>query len=458
MRSRAIIAVAVLPTADCLTVAAIFVRFWDGDFTHARLEFFWALLAVPILSVAYSFFGLYDSHRIEGVSGLMRRVLSAHFAGGLLLAGLLTVASHGQRYASLGEFLLVSAAFMLAERCGLYSVLQFARRRGYDIRRVCVIGDWEMARDMEQRFARHLEWGLRVVCVGQGPPDDRHFRDYPGGTSRGPLDEVLRTCVIDEVHLHVAPEDLPRESPVLHLCEQYGLLARVVLDTRRHLIKEPSVEDLCGELSLSIGHARRNDWALLLKRGFDIVLAAAAMIVLAPFLLVIAVLLKLSSPGPIIFRQRRVGLHGRKFTMFKFRTMVNGADTLLQSVAHTNITGGPIFKSPIDCRITNFGRILRRFSLDELPQLMNVVLGDMSLVGPRPLPIHESDAIRGEHRRRFSMPPGLTCLWQINGRSNVGYERWMKYDLQYVDAWSLWLDFKVLARTIPVVLFSRGAF
>jgi len=459
MRSRAIIAVRLLPVVDSLICAAIFVSFWDGDFTHARVEFFWALLAVPILSVAYSFFGLYDSHRVEGVSGLMRRVLSAHLAGGLLLGELLTVASHGQRYAALIEFLLVSAAFMLAERWALYSVLQFARSRGYDIRKVCVIGDWERACDMEQRFARHPEWGLRVVCVGEGPPDDRHFRDYPAGTPlEGPLDQVLRTWVIDEVHIHPAPEDLPRESPVLHLCEQYGLLARVVLDTRHHAMKEPSVEDLCGELSLSVGQARRSDWALLLKRGLDVVLAAVAMVVLAPLFLVIAVLLKLSSPGPIIFRQRRIGLHGRKFTMFKFRTMVDGAETLLQSVAHNNITGGPIFKDRNDCRITNFGRILRRFSLDELPQLMNVMLGDMSLVGPRPLPIHESDAIRGEHRRRFSMPPGLTCLWQINGRSNVEYERWMQYDLQYVDGWSLWLDVKVLVRTIPVVFFSKGAF
>ncbi len=144
--------------------------------------------------------------------------------------------------------------------------------------------------------------------------------------------------------------------------------------------------------------------------------------------------------------------------MYKFRTMINGAESLVHTVSHRSMTQGPVFKTPQDWRVTNIGRLLRRFSLDEVPQLLNVIKGDMSLVGPRPLPVHESDAIEGEHRRRFSMRPGLTCVWQVSGRSDVNYERWMRYDLEYVDNWSLWLDAKLLLRTIPVVITGKGAY
>jgi lipopolysaccharide/colanic/teichoic acid biosynthesis glycosyltransferase len=175
-------------------------------------------------------------------------------------------------------------------------------------------------------------------------------------------------------------------------------------------------------------------------------------------MLLVALLVKLSSPGPVLFRQRRVGFHGRPFTLLKFRTMMDGAESLAHSLAARNITGGPVFKDRGDWRVTRIGRVLRRFSLDEVPQLLNVLRGEMSLVGPRPLPVHESDAISGAHRRRFTMRPGITCLWQVNGRSDVSYDGWMRYDLQYVDNWSIGLDARLLVRTIPAVLSGRGAY
>jgi lipopolysaccharide/colanic/teichoic acid biosynthesis glycosyltransferase len=189
----------------------------------------------------------------------------------------------------------------------------------------------------------------------------------------------------------------------------------------------------------------------------DVALSAVMLLIALPVLVTVAIAIRLGEGGAVLFRQRRCGLNGRVFTLYKFRTMIEGAEERLEEVAHLNEMNGPVFKSSRDPRITWLGRWLRRFSLDELPQLWNVLKGDMSLVGPRP-PIPEEVA-RYERwqRRRLAMKPGLTCLWQIRGRNEIDFEEWMKLDLEYIDNWSPWLDLKILARTLPVVLTGRGA-
>jgi lipopolysaccharide/colanic/teichoic acid biosynthesis glycosyltransferase len=213
-----------------------------------------------------------------------------------------------------------------------------------------------------------------------------------------------------------------------------------------------------GEPVVTLGGPVHDDRLMFLKRVIDVAVSTLVLLVLLPLFGALAMLVKLSSPGPVIFRQRRTGLYGREFMLYKFRTMIVGAEALLPSIASRNVMRGPIFKDPQDIRVTPTGRLLRRFSLDELPQFWNVLKGDMSVVGPRPLPVHESAAIAGVHRRRFSMRPGITCLWQVNGRSACDYATWMQYDLQYVDGWSLTLDAKLLLKTVPVVLTGRGAY
>jgi exopolysaccharide biosynthesis polyprenyl glycosylphosphotransferase len=200
-------------------------------------------------------------------------------------------------------------------------------------------------------------------------------------------------------------------------------------------------------------------WALLLKGAMDRVGAFFGILLLSPFLLLIALAIKLTSRGPIIFKQRRAGLHGRPFTMLKFRSMRVGAETERASLEARNEMSGPVFKMGEDPRITPLGRWLRKSSLDEFPQLFNVLLGQMSLVGPRPLPLYEVDNFElTAYRRRLSMKPGLTCLWQISGRSMVrDFKEWVRLDVQYIDNWSLALDLKILLKTIPVVLFGIGA-
>jgi len=200
-------------------------------------------------------------------------------------------------------------------------------------------------------------------------------------------------------------------------------------------------------------------WASVAKQVMDFVLATVLLVILAVPMAMIALLVKLTSPGPVLFRQRRCGLNGRPFTMYKFRTMTTDAEQRKAELAAFNEMSGPVFKMTNDPRVTPLGRVLRRFSLDELPQLVNVIRGEMSLVGPRPLPVEEVNRFNDlAHRRRLSVKPGLTCLWQISGRNEVAnFQDWVRLDLEYIDNWSLWLDLKILIRTVPVVLAGTGA-
>jgi lipopolysaccharide/colanic/teichoic acid biosynthesis glycosyltransferase len=190
----------------------------------------------------------------------------------------------------------------------------------------------------------------------------------------------------------------------------------------------------------------------------DITVSSIMLLLLAPLLIVVAIAIKLTSPGPILFLQERVGVNKRLFTIFKFRTMVPDAELLMSSLERKNEVSGPVFKIWNDPRVTPIGRFLRRSSIDELPQLFNTLKGDMSLVGPRPLPVRDYEGFNEDwQRRRFSVKPGITCLWQITGRSSISFDQWMLLDLKYMDEWSLWLDLKILARTVPAVMRGSGA-
>ncbi len=199
-------------------------------------------------------------------------------------------------------------------------------------------------------------------------------------------------------------------------------------------------------------------WPVVVKRTLDFCLSYVLLVVLAPLFLITGLLIKISSPGPIFFVQERVGLNKRRFRLYKFRTMITDAEQKLSEVKHLNEVSGPVFKIKDDPRTTAIGRFLRKTSIDELPQLFNVLKGEMSLVGPRPLPVRDYEGFNQDwQRRRFSVRPGITCLWQVNGRSDLAFDNWMDLDMQYIDQWSLWLDVKILAQTLPAVLRGSGA-
>jgi exopolysaccharide biosynthesis polyprenyl glycosylphosphotransferase len=217
-------------------------------------------------------------------------------------------------------------------------------------------------------------------------------------------------------------------------------------------------EDFEGDAFITHYTGVSEGWPVVLKRTLDFTIALIGLIAVSPIMLVTAALIKITSPGPVFFEQMRIGQNKRKFTIYKFRSMAVDAEDKMRQLEHLNEVSGPVFKIKQDPRITPVGKFLRKTSIDELPQLLNVIRGDMSLVGPRPLPVRDYEGFSEDwHRRRFTVRPGITCLWQINGRSSIPFEKWMELDMQYIDKWSLWLDLKILARTIPAVLKGFGA-
>jgi len=459
MRSHAYLLVRALAIVDVMLLAGCFARTLPASYARPFPEFLLALLVVPFWCGLYHYFGWYESHRVEGIRGLAGKILTAQTAGFVSTAFCFWVVGSEGHLADLARFAALSTAAMLASKGMLYGSLRLLRRRGLDHRQVCVIGSWEKAQELSEEFTGNPAWGMQVAWVGMGLQAQREYVSFADHDRRMEcsLEELVRREVIDEVVLAVRPEQLLAEEPVLRLCHHYGINGRIMLQTGE-TVSALHLAPCYGEAGVGLSSPRPDDAAMWLKRGMDIVLASFSLLLLSPVLLLVAVLVKLSSPGPAFFRQMRVGLNGRRFRMVKFRTMIQGAESMLKTVAHHNITGGPVFKDPNDWRVTEIGRVLRRFSLDELPQLWNVLRGDMSLVGPRPLPVHESEAIEGPYRRRFSVRPGITCIWQVRGRSNVEFEKWMNLDLEYVDNWSIWMDAKLLVQTIPAVLGGRGAY
>jgi exopolysaccharide biosynthesis polyprenyl glycosylphosphotransferase len=271
------------------------------------------------------------------------------------------------------------------------------------------------------------------------------------------LPMILQQHVVDEILFAVGSESLADLEEVFLLCDEEGVRTRVAVDFFPHVNSTVSLDRFGATPLLTFSAAPYDEVRLLFKRATDVVIALAGLVVLAPFMLLVAALVKLTSPGPAIFHQVRCGLNGRRFVFYKFRSMCENAEELKAGVEHLNARDGVVFKIPDDPRLTPVGRYLRKFSIDEWPQLWNVLRGDMSLVGPRPAIPSEVERYQRWQRRRLRMRPGLTCLWAISGRDNVDFETWMKMDMQYIDNWSLALDWKILLRTIPRVLTGRGA-
>jgi exopolysaccharide biosynthesis polyprenyl glycosylphosphotransferase len=274
------------------------------------------------------------------------------------------------------------------------------------------------------------------------------------------LNSVIAHHAVDEVLVALPMNKYgPLVETIVRHCEEQGIVVRVRTETFNLQVARSYVDDLQGVPVMTIQSGPADSWQLVIKRLIDIAGSAAFLLALAPLFAVVILLIRLDSPGPVFFSQERIGFNKRRFRMLKFRTMVDGSDQQQHMIEHLNEVQGPVFKIKNDPRITRIGKLLRRFSIDELPQLINVLKGDMSLVGPRPLPIRDVERIDiSAHKRRFSIKPGITCLWQVNGRSNIDFEHWVRLDLEYIDKWSLGLDLVILLKTIPAVLRGPGAY
>jgi len=324
---------------------------------------------------------------------------------------------------------------------------------------VMVVGTGVRAVRMARGLEQSSEYGIRLrgfLSESPDAPTEIHLRASYKVLPIGDLHAILRQHVVDEVIFAVGSESLAELEEVFLMCDEEGVRTRVAVDFFPHVNSTVSLDRFGETPLLTFSAAPYDEIKLLLKRVTDIAIAAAGLVVLSPLMAAIAILIRLTSPGPAIFRQVRCGLNGRLFLFYKFRSMVENAEELRRDVEHLNVRE-TAFKIPGDPRLTGIGRYLRKFSVDEWPQLWNVLRGDMSLVGPRPAVPSEVEQYKRWQRRRLRMRPGLTCLWAISGRDNVDFDTWMKMDMQYIDNWSLALDWKILLRTIPRVLTGRGA-
>ena len=349
----------------------------------------------------------------------------------------------------------VQLAATILVRVSIRQFFGVARKRGQNLRNVLVLGTGPTGRSLAQKLEDHGELGLRVSGFLGEPADDLPARwTYLGSLER--LPDIIHSQVVDEVAICLVTEDWGLIESIAALCETEGKRVRMPVPMPQLSIATAHIEDLDGTPVLSLLTGPNTALALAVKRLIDLVVATAAIVLLAPLLAGLALAVALTDGRPILFRQERVGLQGRRFRVLKFRSMVAGAESMVDGLLEHNEINGHAFKISSDPRVTTVGRFLRRSSLDELPQLWNVLRGEMSLVGPRPPLPREVAAYDVWHRRRLSMAPGITGLWQVSARREADFDRWVRLDLDYIDRWSLWLDLKILARTLPAVLGGSG--
>ncbi len=383
----------------------------------------------------------------------VRRSLSQiSYAGvwlGLILGGCVVFLKLSIPSRSAFLIFLGLAPLGLLAREAIFRVLYLRRlRRGAQGERIILAGQ-------PQRMAE----AIAALSPVQRLEIDVAERVDLGEDSVASLVDAMHRQNVGRVVLAFDSHATDRLQDAIAACETEGVEAWVVADYFRASIARPAYDTFGTAPVIVFRVTPELSWALLVKSAMDKTLAFAGLAALSPFLLLIAAGVKLTSPGPVIFKQQRAGLHGRPFTMYKFRSMRSGAEMEREELKAFNQMSGPVFKIEKDPRVTRFGAWLRRTSIDEFPQLINVLLGQMSLVGPRPLPVYEVENFElTAHRRRLSMKPGLTCLWQISGRNTVkDFSDWVKLDVQYIDNWSLGLDLRILLRTVPLVLGGKGA-
>ena len=416
-----------------------------------------------VWQVTFRFVGLYNSRRLSTRRREIIDVIAATSLGTVaVLAGATIFRIKLVTPLFLFVFWAASTVSIASGRLVLRVFLAFIRKRGRNLRDILIVGTNRRALAFASRLASHPELGYHIIgFVDQDwhGLDAFHEAGYAVVSDLADFQQYLRNNIVDEVVLALPFRSMHEDaSRIAATCEEQGVTVRVFNNIFDLRIAHSSTEELEGDPVITHSTDWADGWAIVTKRILDLTGSFIALIFLSPLILAVAILIKLTAPGPVFFIQKRVGLHKRPFNLYKFRTMVVGAEDRISEIEHLNEVGGPVFKVKNDPRITPFGKILRKTSIDELPQLFNVMKGEMSLVGPRPLPVRDYKGFDKDwQRRRFSVRPGITCLWQVRGRSTIPFERWMELDLQYIERWSLWLDFEILVRTIPAVLKGSGA-
>ncbi len=442
-------------------LAFVFHELIDSS-TAAIFRYSLALaFAIPYWCLALYANGMYQSLRVRTYLDILWTVIKSA-AITFFLLGTFIFLLKLQFMSRLFFMLFFSFTFLLIwlEKTVIFMSSHYIRRQGLSTRRLLIVGTGKRAVGFIRRCDKHPEWGFELLGAIDDEPG-RGVQEVGRLNVMGALEDIPRIFhrdAVDEVVFVVPRSRLNHLQGAIDDCETEGVVVTVAVDLFDTKLARSSVTEIDGLPLLHFKTTHAKEWELLVKRIFDFAASGAGIIVLSPVLLGAALLIKLTSKGPVFFKQVRLGLAGRKFTLYKFRTMKSGAQDDLNGVSDLNEMTSEEFREKKIRWITPVGRFLRKFSLDELPQLFNVFVGHMSVVGPRPTVPDEVDKYKDWQRRRFSMKPGITCLWQVNGRNNIVFEDWMKLDLEYLDNWSLWLDAKIILKTVPVVLFGIGAY
>lgn len=354
----------------------------------------------------------------------------------------------------LSLFFAIVASGMFFARAAWRCLLVERRRQGHSLRRLLIVGSGVQASALAADVREQIELGLVVVGFVNDQGTAPHGHEWLGEIDRVP--EILGRHVVDEVAVCLPLHDHNRIDDVVSMCREQGKDVRIPVRFMEGAVGRGRLEQVGDLAVLSLIHTPSGALASALKRALDVVVSAVLTVLLAPALAGVAMAVLFVDGRPVLFRQQRGGIHGREFTLLKFRTMVTDAEALRSALIDLNERTGPTFKITNDPRATRVGRFLRRTSLDELPQLLNVLRGDMSLVGPRPAIPHEIATYASHQRRRLSVKPGITGLWQVSARRDPDFERWVRLDLEYIDNWSVWNDMKLLSRTPAALVRQHG--
>ncbi len=406
---------------------------------------------------------LYHSMRLSGRSLEIKGVIKASSVGALaLFAASVVFNIRMMTPLFIAVFWAIVTAMTVLSRLTIRKVLAWVRVRGRNLRYVLIVGTNQRAVQFAREIESRPELGFRLLGFAENDwreNDDFDEKGYKVVSDLDGFSSFIRESVVDEVVICLPIKSFyDRIKTMATQCAEQGVIVRYVSDFFNLEIIQSERDIFAGRTITSHYTGAMRGWQMSLKRVIDVVLSSIALLFLSPVVLLTALLIKATSPGPVFFIQERVGLNKRRFRLYKFRTMVTDAEKRQADLETLNEASGPVFKIRDDPRITPLGKVLRKLSIDEIAQLLNVLKGDMSIVGPRPLPVRDYKGFSEDwHRRRFSVRPGITCLWQVNGRNSIGFQKWMELDMEYIDHWSLWLDLKILVQTIPAVLKGSGA-
>lgn len=426
-----------------------------------ELTDYWELILVIIFLWwwVFSLQGTYNSERFISLPQEIKTTFKTVFFGTLiLLSGAFLLKLQFPPRSLVIIFAGVNCALLTMEKTLIYYLVDYLRRKGYHRKPVIIVGTGTKAREFIDSIKDDPSWGLEIVGFIDGEKMKIGDRIYGAKILGGfqNLKEVLHRHPVDDV-IFTEPEKKFEIGEMIRLCEEEGVTVSVITNfpvgSKTH-VQLRMVRNLP---LLTLSRTPQAEWQLFLKRIMDIVVSALGLMILSPLFLIITALVKFTTPGSVFYQWHVIGFNKRPFKSWKFRTMVENADELKNKLWDKNEMTGPTFKMRNDPRVTRVGRVLRKFSLDEVPQLYSVLKGDMSLVGPRPNFVSEVDRFESWHRRKMSLKPGLTCLWQIMGRNKIrDFDKRVELELEYIDNWSLWLDIKILFKTLGVVLRGTG--